>query len=98
MRIRFTQTALNQLEAVKDYISKDNPEFAPKYLKKIIDRIKELKSFPYIGKVNLVHNRQDIREIIIEGFKVIYQVKKPFLYILAAYKTIDFNEEEIEIF
>ena len=98
MRIRFSETAKKQLHSVKSYIARDNPQAASKHIKKIIDRTKKLLSSPYIGKVNSVYNREDIRETVIEGYKVIYQIKPPYIFILAVYKNIDFDEAGMKIF
>jgi addiction module RelE/StbE family toxin len=97
MRVRFTETAKEQLKAIKSYIARSNPQIASKHIKKITNRIKGMISFPYIGKVNAVYNREDIREIVIEGYKIIYQIKPPNIFILAVYKNIDFDESSIEI-
>ena len=55
-------------------------------------------SSPYIGKVNAVYNREDIRETVIEGYKTIYQIKPPHIIVLVVYKNIDFDEASMEIF
>ncbi|NIM16344.1 MAG: type II toxin-antitoxin system mRNA interferase toxin, RelE/StbE family [Candidatus Aminicenantes bacterium] len=97
MRVRFTRTAKEQLIEIKSYIAKNNPQIASKHIKKITDRTKKMLTFPYIGKVNAVYNREDIREIIIEGYKIIYQVKPPEIFVLMIYKNIDFDESNLEI-
>ena len=98
MRIRFSKTAKEQLHEVKSYIARDNPQVASQHIKKIIDRTKKVLSSPYIGKVNAVYNREDIRETVIEEYKTIYQIKPPHIIILVVYKNIDFDETSMEIF
>lgn len=98
MRIRFADTAIKQLQSIKSYIACDNPQRASKHIKKIIDGTKKILSSPYIGKVNAVYNREDIRETVIEGYKTIYQIKPPDIIILVVYKNIDFDETGIDIF
>jgi toxin ParE1/3/4 len=98
MRIRFSETAKKQLHSIKSYIARDNPQIASKHIKKIIDRTKKMLGSPYIGKVNPVYNREDIRETVIEGYKTIYQIKPPHIIVLVVYKNIDFDETSMEIF
>lgn len=98
MRIRFSETAKEQLQSVKSYIARDNPQAASRHIKKVIEGTKKMLSSPYIGKVNAVYNREDIRETVIEGYKAIYQIKPPYIIILAVYKNINFDESRMEIF
>ena len=97
MRVRFSQTAKDQLNEVKDYIAKDNPETAAKHIKKVINRIKKVLAYPYIGKVNAVYNQENIREIAVEGYKVIYQIGSKSINILVVYKNIDLDESDIGV-
>lgn len=74
MQVSFSAAAKEQLAEIKSYIAKDNPGRAVKHIKNLIGRIKRILEFPYIGRVNTVYNREDIREIPIEGYKAIYQI------------------------
>jgi toxin ParE1/3/4 len=98
MRIRFSETAKKQLKSIKSYIARDNPQIASRHINKIIERTKKMLSSPYIGKVNPVYNREDIRETVIEGYKTIYQIKPPHIIVLVIYKNIDFDETSMKIF
>lgn len=97
MRVRFSQTAKDQLNEVKYYIAKDNPETAAKHIKKVINRIKKVLEYPYIGKVNTIYNQETIREIAVEGYKVIYQIASKSINILVVYKNIDLDESDIGV-
>jgi plasmid stabilization system protein ParE len=48
-RIRWTTDAANQLEAVVQYIQKENPEAARKTAEAILDRIASLEVFPRLA-------------------------------------------------
>ncbi|MCP5050694.1 MAG: type II toxin-antitoxin system RelE/ParE family toxin [bacterium] len=98
MSIRFSKTAKNQLHAIKSYIARDNPEIATNHIKKVMHHIRKVLEFPNVGKVNNVYKREDIREIAIEGYKVIYQIGSSVITILAVYKNIDFDEGGMQTF
>lgn len=97
MRVKFSQAAKDQLKEIKFYIAKDNPQRADKHIKKVINSIKRFLEYPYLGKVNAVYNREDIREIAIEGYKVIYQIFSNSINILVVYKNIDLDETDIGV-
>jgi len=85
------------LNDVKSYIAKDNPETAVRHIKKVISRIRKVLEYPYIGKRNAVYNQEDIREIAVEGYKVIYQIASMCINILVVYKNIDLDEGDIGV-
>ncbi len=98
MQVRFTRTARKQLEEIKAYIARDNPEIAAKHIKKVMNSIKRFIEFPHLGKVNAVYARENIREIALEGYKVIYQISPKSITILVVYKNIDLDESDIGVF
>ncbi len=97
MKIRYARTARQQLGSLRAYIAKDNPAAARSYLQRLHHRLESMLQYPYIGKVNSVNQREDIRETVVEGFKVIYLVGKRTVTILAIYKHIDFDENQLDL-
>jgi toxin ParE1/3/4 len=97
VQVRFSQTARDQLKEVKAYIARDNPEIASKHIRKVIERTKKVLEYPFIGKVNAVYNQEDIREIAVEGYKVIYQISLKCINVLVVYKNIDLDESDIGV-
>lgn len=95
MKLRYSSLAKTQLLNIKEYISKDNKKRAITHLQKIKEKIELLKSFPYLGKINTIKNKKNIRDYIILGYKIIYKINTNNILILAIYKRIDFKEEEL---
>ena len=52
MMLLYSQDAKEQLKNIKEYISKDNKDFAVQHLLKIKLKLEILEDYPYIGKVN----------------------------------------------
>ncbi len=50
MKVRFTQPALDDLQGIRDYISKDNPTAASRVVTRLIDRSMALAQAPYQGR------------------------------------------------
>lgn len=95
MRIVYTELSIQQLQNIREYISLDSKKIAITHLSNIKNKIEILSTYPYIGKINASANSQNIREYVVLGYKVIYQISNDNLYILAIYKNIDFNEEDL---
>lgn len=96
MKLLYSQEAKEQLRNIKEYISKDNKEYARQYLIKIKSKLEILENYPYVGKVNATFNMENIREFVVLGYKVIYKINQNSVYIMAIYKYIDFDETKID--
>ncbi len=49
--VRWTDEALNDLDNIASYISKDSPQDATKVVNQIVLRVKRLKRFPQMGRI-----------------------------------------------
>lgn len=95
MKIYYSEQSKKQLYCIKEYIAKDNKDIAAKYLLKIKEKIELIGKYPYVGKMNSSMNLEYIRDFIVYGYKVIYKLNKKSILILAVYKYIDFDENEL---
>jgi toxin ParE1/3/4 len=50
MKVRITRPALDDLERIQAYISRDNPAAASRVVTRLIDRAMELAQAPYQGR------------------------------------------------
>jgi toxin ParE1/3/4 len=84
MRIEWTDPALADLEAIRDYIGKDSRYYARRYITRLFEAIAKLKDFPSLGRhVPETGARTDVRELIFENCRIIYQVGLQSVQILA---------------
>jgi len=68
MQIRWTDKALDNLDAAVEYIAADNPTAAKKVAQKIWDSVQLLKNQPGLGRPGRVANT---RELVISGLPYI---------------------------
>ena len=52
---------------------------------------------PYIGKVNTTFDDESIREIILDGMKIIYKIYPNSIGVVMIYKYIDLDESKLDI-
>lgn len=82
-RIEWTEPALVDLEEIRDYISKDSPFYATRFIERIFNRVEKLADFKEIGRhVPEAGDRADIRELIFQGYRIIYLVEDDKVKIL----------------
>jgi len=81
MKIRWIRLALNDLDEVGEFISRDNPRAAVQVLKRIWDYIQLLADQPHAGRAGRVPGT---RELVIHGtpFIIPYRVVENTIQIL----------------
>ncbi len=73
-KIVWTDRSLAKLEQLVEYIAENDPFAAEKMGLRIYEKTLLLSQFPYLGARFLKLERNDIREIAIPPFRVIYQI------------------------
>lgn len=73
-RVVWTLQALAQLDAACDYIARDAPTYAALFAGRMADRVSRLRTFPRMGRVVPEIGREDLREIIVQRYRVVYRL------------------------
>jgi toxin ParE1/3/4 len=76
MIIKWSQRALSDMAHIRDYIAQDSPFYARQFTDRIIKRIENLVDFPHMERPVPEAERDDIRELIYQGYRVIYQLNE----------------------
>jgi len=97
MKINFSSDSKEFIFKLKNHISKDNHLRAKQYTLKLVLRIRDMLQYPYIGKINVTFDDETIREIVLDGIKIIYKIYPKSVAVLMLYKYINFDESSIEI-
>jgi toxin ParE1/3/4 len=72
MKIRWSPTAISDLESIHDYIAEDSPTAARKVSTRIKEAVRRLESFPLSGRAGRV---PETRELVIPGTSYIAAYK-----------------------
>ena len=81
-KLIWTDPAVNDLQAMSDYISKDSEYFASIFIGELIQSVEKLIEFPEIGRMVPEYQRKDIRELIVQSYRIIYQIEDKRILIL----------------
>ncbi len=73
MEIIWSPQAINDIEEIGDFIAKDSPSRAASFVDELITSVERLPQFPESGR--LVEENPIFREIIYEGYRLIYQLR-----------------------
>ena len=86
MKIAWTNEALERLAGIEDYISKDSPERAARFVDQLIEHAESLRDTPRAGRTVPEVAQPDIRELIFKKYRIVYRVKKDRIEILTVFE------------
>jgi toxin ParE1/3/4 len=76
MKLRWSKRAVKDLARLRDYIALDSPFYAHQFIRRLATRLEALPEFPQSGRHVPEAERDDIREIIYQGYRAIYQLRE----------------------
>lgn len=82
MKIEWTQPAVQDLESIRDYISRDSEYYAARFIEKIIEAVEKLEKFPMLGRPVPEIEDENIREIFLHSYRIIYRRETNRLLVL----------------
>lgn len=82
MKIEWTQSAELDLCDLYDWIARDSPDNARRFIDRLLEAIALLRGQPHMGREVPEAKRNDVREILVEDYRIFYLVNRHCLYVL----------------
>ncbi len=82
MKIIWSPLAIDRVTEIADYIAKDKPTAAEKWVETIFSKAEDLTSFPKSGRIVPEINKDQYREIISGNYRIVYRIEKERISIL----------------
>lgn len=82
MRIEWSEPAMLDMAALRSYIAEDSPFRAKLFIQRLFEHVDHLKSFPELGRVVRESNMPDVRELVYQGYRIIYRLSENRIDIL----------------
>ncbi len=73
--IRWTEQAVADLEAIRDYVARDSEKYAALLIERLLGSLDRVTHFPESGRVVPEYQRLDVREIILGSYRVVYRLR-----------------------
>ena len=83
--IYWTKMAQEDLRSIKEHISRDAPATAVAYIRKLKAAVGRLEEMPYSGQVVPELKREEIREVLLGNYRLIYRIRDQQVVILTVY-------------
>ena len=81
-RLIWTNQALDDFEALLDYISRDAPVAARRFGQRLIDKVELLQANPLLGSFIREDDSKTYREILQGSYRLIYRIDGDVVYLV----------------
>ncbi len=82
MKIVWSPLAVDRASEIAEYIARDKPSAAAKWVDTVFSKVAQLKSSPEIGRVVPEIRNDQFRELIYGNYRIIYRLEKKQISIL----------------
>ena len=80
-KVIWTQTALDDLSGIQEYIARDSVYYAEKFVDDAFRAVERLVMFPESGRMVPERYSPDFREVIFGSYRIIYKIIDGDVYI-----------------
>jgi plasmid stabilization system protein ParE len=82
VEVIWTEPALQELDAIAEYIALDNPAAASKLVKDVFDKTGRLENFPQSGRIAPELPDSVYRELVVPPCRIFYRQEQQQVFIL----------------
>jgi toxin ParE1/3/4 len=95
MKVRFLKAAMRDMQAIKDFIARDNPAAAARLMQTLRQKTGQLEQYPYSGRIIPETMEPHLRELVVSNYRVMYQVTQKYVTVFAVYESHRLYPSEI---
>ncbi len=85
--ILWSKRASLDLLEIGDFIARDKPQAAAAWVGRILDAVQRTALFPTSGRIVPEIDRSDIREVILENYRIVYQLGETSITVLTVFES-----------
>ena len=83
MKVHWTETAIQHLEKIHDYIAQNSRSYALRVVDRLTSRSRQIAQFPQSGRAVPEFDDPQVREVIEGSYRIIYRIKKNQIDVIA---------------
>ena len=85
--IRWTEQAVEDLRAIREFISRDSPKYGRLVAERLYDATARLEDFPRSGRIVPESDRDDLREIILGEYRIVYLLASDAVILVTVFRS-----------
>ncbi len=86
MRLRWTKRAQRELLTIAEYIGRDSHQAALSWLNRLREQTRLAAEHPYTGRAVPELGRNDIREVLLRSYRMVYLVGEDEIDVLTVFE------------
>lgn len=86
MRLRWTAHARQDLLEIGRYIARDDRQAARRWVQSLRERAQKAAEVPGTGRIVPEFRREDLREVLLRSYRIVYQVQAASILVLAVFE------------
>jgi plasmid stabilization system protein ParE len=85
-KVRWTRRAAGDLLAIGEFIAKDNPAAARRFVERLRQRARDAARAPLSGRVVPEVERTDLREVFVGNYRIVYRTARSAIEVLTVFE------------
>jgi addiction module RelE/StbE family toxin len=85
--VRWTDQAVEDLRSIRLFIERDSPRYGRLVAERLYEATARLELFPYSGRMVPELGREDMRELIVGAYHIVYRVEGEITSLLTIYRA-----------
>ncbi len=86
-KVVWTKLALKDVIQIHDYIAQDSLFYAQQTVEKIFEKVVPLEKYPLLGRIVPEFNNQQVREVIMGNYRIVYRINKKHISIVRVHHS-----------
>ena len=85
--LRWTEQAVEDIRAIREFIGRDSPRYGGLVAERLVAATGRIELFPRSGRIVPELGRQDLREIIVGEYRLVYRVEPEAAVLLTVFRS-----------
>jgi toxin ParE1/3/4 len=85
--VRWTEQAVQDLRSIREFIERDSLRYGRLVAERLYDATTRIETFPRSGRTVPELGREDIRELIIGDYRIVYRLEGELAVLLTVYRS-----------
>lgn len=86
MKVLWTQNAVQDLLAIKEYVAQDSASRARAWISRLFAAGESLSSFSSRGRIVSEFGQENLRELLIENYRLVYRIKRTSVEVITVFE------------
>ena len=86
-QVRWTDQAVDDLMSIRDFIERDSPQYGRLVAERLFEATSRIEIFPESGRIVPELRRNDVREIIVGEYRIVYRLKAEVATLLTVFRS-----------